>query len=110
MLEHLRGHDPVELAVRERQRQRVALLDVGLRAVGHLARVAHRAEQVEDPGELVAVLVERDHVPAAPVHLERVPPGAAAHVEDAVPGAQLQPVEVNGQHVLSPRRTSIACW
>ena len=44
------------------------------------------------------VTVEGDHVTAAAVHLERVPPGAAAHVEHPVARAQPEPVEVNGQH------------
>ena len=50
------------------------------------------------PRELVGVLVEGDDVGAAAVHLERVPAGAAAHVEHPVARAQPEPVEVNGQH------------
>ena len=99
VLEHLGGDDPVELAVGERQRERVALLDVGLGALGHLAGLLHRGEQLEHAGELVGVLVEGDHVGAAAVHLEGVPAGAAAHVEDPVAGLQAEPVEVNGQHL-----------
>ena len=103
VLEHLRGDDPVELAVGERQLQRVALLDVGLGARGHLAGLLHRVEQVAHAGELVGVHVEGDHVRAAAVHLEGVPAGAAAHVEHPVARAQPEPLEVNGQHVCSPR-------
>ena len=51
-------------------------------------------------GQLVGVHVERDHVGAAAVHLERVPAGAAAHVEHPVARAQPEPVEINGQHAL----------
>ena len=98
VLEHLGGDDAVELAVGEGQRQRVALLDVGLGARGHLPRVAHRGEPLAHGRELVGVLVEGDDVGAALVHLERVPTGAAAHVEHAVARAQPEPVEVNGQH------------
>ena len=102
MLEHLRGDDAVELAVAERQLQRVALLDVGLGALGHLAGLLHRVEQVAHTGQLVGVHVEGDHVSAAAVHLVGVPAGAAAHVEHPVARAQPEAVEVNGQHWGSP--------
>ena len=98
MLEHLGGHDPVELAVGERQRERVALLDVGLGPAGTSPASLIAREQLAHARQLVGVLVEGDHVGAAAVHLERVPAGAAAHVEDPVAGAQPEPVEVNGQH------------
>ena len=98
VLEHLGRDHPVELAVGEGQLERVALLDVGLGALGHLTGLPHRVEQVADAGELVGVHVEGDHVRAAPVHLEGVPAGAAAHVEHAVSRAQPEAVEVNGQH------------
>ena len=103
VLEHLGGDDPVELAVGEGQRQRVALLDVGLGTGGHLARVAHRGEQLAHGGELVGVLVEGDDVGAAAVHLEGVAAGAAAHVEHALARAEPESVEVNGQHGRPPR-------
>ena len=98
VLEHLGGDDPVELAVGEGQRQRVALLDVGLGTGRHLAGVAHRGEPLADGGQLVGVLVEGDDVGAALVHLEGVAPGAAAHVEHALARAEPESVEVNGQH------------
>jgi hypothetical protein len=101
VLEDLRGDHAVELAVGERHREGVALLDVGLGVGRDLPRLAHRREDVEDAGELVAVLVERDHVGAAAVHLERVPSGAAAHVEHPVAGPEAEPVEVHGQHQAS---------
>ena len=99
VLEDLRRDHPVELAVPEGQRQRVALLDVGLRTVGHLAGPAHGREHVAHLGQLVGVLVEGDHVGAAAVHLEGVPAAAAPHVEDAVARPEPEPVEVNGEHV-----------
>ena len=80
--------------------ERVALLDVGLGARGHLAGLLHRAEHVAHGGELVGVLVEGDHVGAAAVHLEGVPAGAAAQVEHPLPRPEPEAVEVNGQHVL----------
>ena len=98
VLEHLGGHDAVELAVGERQRQGVTLLDVGLGALGDLALLLHRAEDLQHPGQLVGVHVERHHVGAAPVGLEGVPAPARAHVEQALAGAQAEPVEVNGEH------------
>jgi hypothetical protein len=90
--------DAVELAVGERERQRVALLDVGGGTLRDLAVLLHRAEDLQDSRQLVGVLVERDDVGATAVHLERVPSGATAHVDDPVAGFQAQPVEVNGQH------------
>ena len=101
MLEDLGGHDPVELAVGERQGERVALLHVGLGTVGHLAGRPHGREEVADPGQLVGVLVEGDHVRAAAVHLERVPSGAAAEVEHPLARPQAEAVEVNGEHAFS---------
>ena len=98
VLEDLGGHDPVELAVGERQREGVALLGVGLGAQGHLSGCLHRAEHVAYGGELVGVLVERDHVGAATVHLEGVPTRAAAEVEHPLPRLEAEAVEVNGQH------------
>ena len=58
MLEHLGRDDPVELAVGERQLEGVALLDVGLGAVGDLAGLLHGTEQLEDAG---LEYVGRDH-------------------------------------------------
>ena len=98
VLEHLGRDHPVELAVGEGQRQRVALLDVGLGAGGHLAGLLHRAEELEHAGELVGVHVEGHHVGAAAVHLEGVAAGAAAHVEHPVAGLQAEAVEVDGEH------------
>ena len=97
VLEHLGRDDPVELTVGERQLERVALLDVRLGALGHLAGLLHGVEQVADAGQLVRVHVERDHVGALAVHLEGVAAAAAAHVEHPVAGRQAQPLEVNGQ-------------
>ena len=102
VLEHLGRDDPVELAVGEGQRERVALLHVGLGARGHLAGVAHRGEPLAHGRQLVGVLVEGDDVGAALVHLEGVAAGAAAHVEHALARAQPEAVEVNGQHGGSP--------
>ena len=102
VLEHLCGDDAVELTVGEGQGERVALLHVGLRAGRHLTGVAHRGEPLADGRELVGVPVEGDDVGATLVHLEGVAPGAAAHVQHPVAGAQPQAVEVNGQHCGSP--------
>ena len=85
------------------------VLDMGCGAVGDLVLRAHRGEHVRHRGELVGVLVERDDVGAAAVELERVPPGAAAHVEDAVTRLHAEPVEVHGQHQAS-LFSLIACW
>jgi hypothetical protein len=98
VLEDLRGHDPVELTVCERQRQRVALLHVRLGAVRHLAGRLHGSEEVADGRQLVGVLVEGDDVRPAAVHLERVSTGAAAEVEHPLTRPQAQAVEVNGEH------------
>ena len=98
VLEDLGGDDPVELAVGEGQREGVALLDVGLGAVGHLARAPHLREHVAHPLELVDVLVEGDDVGAPAVHLERVPARSAAEVEHPLPRPETESVEVNGEH------------
>ena len=109
VLQHLGGHDPVELPVGERQGERVALLHVGLGTRRHLAGLAHRGEPLAHGRELVGVLVEGDDVGTALVHLERVAAGAAAHVEHAVARAQPEPVEVNGQHGGSPPGAARPC-
>ena len=102
VLEHLGRDDPVELAVGERQLQRVALLDVGLGARGHLARPPSSRRRARARRPARRRPCRRRHVGAAAVHLERVASAAAAHVEHPVARAQPQPVEVNGQHWCSP--------
>ena len=87
VLEHLCRNDPVELAVGEGQLQRVALLDVGLGTVRHLAGLLHRAEQLQHTRQLVGVHVEGNDVAAAAIDLVRVPPRATTHVEDPFTGA-----------------------
>ena len=98
MLEHLGGDDAVELAVGERHGERVAFLDVGLGAVGDLARILHGAEPLADLGQLVGVLVEGEDIGAAAVRLERVAAGARTHVEDPFAGLEAQAIKVDGQH------------
>jgi hypothetical protein len=41
--------------------------------------------------------VERDHLRAAPVRLERVPPGAAAEIKQTVARLDGEAAEINGQ-------------
>ena len=98
MLEHLGGDDSVELAVSERQGQRIALSGVRLGAHRHLAGLLHRAEPLADDPQLVGVLVEGGDVGAALVHLEGVAASATTHVEHPVTRSQAQAVEINGQH------------
>ncbi len=104
VLEDLRCDDPIELTIGEGQRQRVALLDVSRGALGDLAGFLHRAEQVQHVGQLVGVLVERDDVGTAAVHLERVPTGTRTHVNHSVARLETEPVEINCQHACSSPR------
>ena len=46
--------------------------------------------------------VERDHLRATPVRLERVPPGAAAEIEQTVAWLDGEAAEVNGQQGSAP--------
>ena len=74
----------------------MALQGVGLgsgRLTGCLIAATCRALH-----QLVGVLVERDHIGAAAVHLEGVATRAAAQVEHPLPRLEAEAVEVNGQH------------
>src|ERR1017187_7574466 len=111
VLEHLGRDHPVEAAVAERHRGGVAgnrrrggrpvrlrLPPIRHRLRAGLARLPHRVEHPGHRNELGRVQVERDHVRAAPVYLERMPPATASHVEHAVARPDREPGEVNGQH------------
>ena len=74
--------------------------------VGDLAGFEHPADHGAHVLELAGVVVERDDG-RAPTHGgERVPTPAAAHVEEPVALAQVEAVEVDGQHgQLAPFRS-----
>ena len=109
VLEHLRRDDAVEGGVGERQRERVGV-----------HRAARRRPPASSPASTIAphelprprrrsprVGVERDDGRAAPHRLERVAPAAAAEVEQALARAEVEPIEVDGQH--SARCPAAAC-
>src|SRR6202042_2974655 len=77
-------------------------------------RRLHRAEHRGHRGEFGRVKVERDHVRAAAVHLERVPAAAAAQVEHAVARPDREPAEIDGQHpgrpLAAPAAWDRASW
>lgn len=67
------------------------------------AHLDHGAEHGVNLGQGVGVVVEGDDVGAAPSGLVAVASGTGPDIEKAVAGLQIQPVEVDGQH-LTPRR------
>ena len=102
VLEDLGRDDPVERGIGERHRGgitghgRAACRGGGLPLGTHrLARARHRCQ-------LPGIQVERHHVRAAPVRLERMPPGTAAHVQDAGSGGEPEPAVVDGQQGFVP--------
>ena len=92
--------------VGERQRERVAVDLAARERRRHLAGLDHRADDVPDVVAARRVVVERDDGRAAPHGLERVPPAAAAHVEQALAGAEVEAIEVDGQHQRAPACSS----
>ena len=82
MLEHLGGDDPVEDAVGEGQRQRVALHRESCTACGGLPLSLHRVDHVAHGLELAAVGIEGDDAGAAAQRRERITPTSAAHVKE----------------------------
>src|ERR1700677_2248526 len=111
VLERLRRDHAVERAVAERHRGGVPRNRRRPGGRGGLARLPHRAEHPGHSDELRRIKVERDHVRAAPVNLEGVPPAAAAQVEHAVPRPDREPAEIDGQHagsIASRYRSAVA--
>ncbi len=102
VFEHLRRDDPVERRVGERQAERVAVDLAAGRVGGDLAGLDHRTAGGAHFLQLAGVVVEGDDRRAAPHRRERVPPAAATHVEEALTGAQVEAVEVDGEHQAAP--------
>src|SRR5689334_9700960 len=98
VLEDLGSDDTVECAVGERQLERITLDRLGSRRRGCLALLLHRLQDFVDVVQVACVLVEGDDVGTAPERLEGVPTLPAADIDDLRARADLQPVEVDGQH------------
>ncbi len=99
MLEDLRGDDPVEGTVGEREPEGVALDcthpgPVGVELTGH----RHGPEGVLDLADLVGAGVERHHLGSEPGGLVGVTAEAAAEVEQPVARPHSEPGVVDGQH------------
>ena len=90
--------------VGERQPQRVAVDLAAGRVGGDLARLDHRPTSGPHLLQLGRVVVERDDGRAASHRRERVTPAAAPHVEQALALAEVEAVEVDGQHQATPGR------
>ena len=98
MLEDLRRDHTLETAVGVGQVEGVALDHLGPRRCGHLTLVLHRLQDLVDVVEVGGILVERDDVGPTAVGLEGMPACAAAHIDHLGAGADVQPIEVDGQH------------
>ncbi len=98
VFEDLRGDDPVEGRVGERQRQRVPAHAGGPGLRSYRLVGGHRGEQLPHAGDLRRRVVERDHVRPAPERFKTVSARAAAEIEQAASPADREPVEVDRQH------------
>ena len=98
VLQHLRRDDAVERGVGERQREGVGVQRAASGRGRELTGGDHRVHEVPHVGDDLRAVVERDDGGAAPHRFVGVTTTAAPEVEHALSGAQLQSVEVDGEH------------
>src|SRR6478752_5258715 len=104
VLEDLGGDDTVERAVGVGQIKSITLDHFAFRRGGRLTLLLHRLQDLVDIVEIRDVLVEADHVGAAPERFEGMTARAAADVDHLGSGADPEAVEVHGQHVATLSR------
>src|SRR5215470_10176774 len=110
VLQHLRGDHPVEGPVAERHGRGVAAYRPRLGRRRRLPGRCHGRGHRADLAQLTVIGVERDHLRTAPVRLERVPPGAAAEIKQAVARLDREAAEINGQQGSAPFTPKLPTW
>jgi hypothetical protein len=103
VLQDLGGDDPVERPVGERQPGGIAPGGGTAARRRDVAGTVQRRRHGGDVLQLGLVVVEGDHPGTAAQRLERVPPCAAAQVEQQVPRREPETVVVDGQHQATRR-------